>query len=255
MLRQKAVENLTCEAIHSWNKGWGNCDRTDFWSPCLLFCLQTKGAALPFLQACLCAVNGAALHWAATSLLPAGRWFQLLIWDGLNGRYFIIRLFQELPLQSPPSFPVAVLCCQSDSSAIKYLISGAEAAVVLETWQLARQVWEEASGLWMISFWICGTELAVGVLKPIASVMLQFPWRASSPLVRSLIRFASVLGHERKREKLLLPQMTAKVPFVFCSSHFYRRMFCGLCSAPVQDSSSLPVQYLLLWPPPLVVTL
>lgn len=155
-VKTESGEHLTFKARQSWNKGWGNCDKTDFWTPCFLL-LQS----LPYRSCSLGSAPSIEWPWVAASLPPAGRWFWLLIQAGLNGRYFISRLFQELPLQSPSRFPGAAVCCQSDRSVIKHFISSAATAVGLETWWSERRAWKKSiSSVLMVWFQICGTELA-----------------------------------------------------------------------------------------------
>lgn len=161
MLRQKAGKNFTCEASHSWNKGWGSCDRTDFWPlPPVLPSNKRFSLALPAAMALRlqwsCPVLGSsklASSWEVISASNLG-WFK---WKVLHYRVISRAASPELPQFSCSCalLPVRLISNQ--------IISRAEAAVVLETWQLARQAWKEASGLWTIRFWICGTELAVGV--------------------------------------------------------------------------------------------
>lgn len=68
-VKTESGEHLTFKARQSWNKGWGNCDKTDFWTPCFLL-LQS----LPYRS---CSLGSApSIEWPCRlgSSEPASSW-------------------------------------------------------------------------------------------------------------------------------------------------------------------------------------
>lgn len=159
------------------------------------------------------------------SLALAGKWLQLLILDGLIGRYFISRLFPELPLQSPSSFPaVTGFCYQSDSSLIKPLM--------LELQWCSRPDHRKGGhgekNNHLFWFGVGGTELAGGVCKPTIPVT----WGQLQSAL--LTYFASVFELVKKTEKPPSPPwyLVLFVPLTFTEDAVCSCVFLCVFIAP-----------------------